>query len=113
MRNLGILLLAIWLILTGIIPLLGLNFPQSGLLLAILAIAAGVFLLVEARGGWVRGRGGNRRDWYAGNLGFLLLGIYLILVGILPFLRITAPGLNMILAVLAIAAGLLLLLRRA
>lgn len=43
-RNIGFLLLAIWLILTGLsafIPLSGL-----GLILALLAIAAGVFILV-------------------------------------------------------------------
>jgi len=45
-KNLGMLLLAIWLILTGLISLLGLVFPYSGLILALLAIAAGVLLLL-------------------------------------------------------------------
>ena len=44
-RNLGTLLLAIWLILTGLMPLLGLSFAGAGTLMAILAIAAGVLLL--------------------------------------------------------------------
>lgn len=108
MRNLGILLLAIWLILTGLIAF-GLSFPQSGLVLTVLALAAGIFLLLEARSGW----GGRKgRDWYSGNLGFLLLGIYLILIGILPFLKINVQGINLILALLAVAAGVLLLFRR-
>jgi hypothetical protein len=45
-RNLGMLLLAIWLILTGLMPLLNLSFQGVGTIMAILAIAAGVLLLV-------------------------------------------------------------------
>jgi hypothetical protein len=46
-QNLGMLLLAIWLILTGLIPLLKISFAYSGELLAVLAIAAGVLLLLR------------------------------------------------------------------
>jgi hypothetical protein len=45
-RNLGMLLLAIWLILTGLMPLLNLSFSGAGTIMAILAIAAGVLLLI-------------------------------------------------------------------
>ena len=45
-RNLGLLLLAAWLILTGLIPLLNLSFSGLGTLIAILAIAAGVLIVV-------------------------------------------------------------------
>jgi hypothetical protein len=45
-RNLGMLLLAAWLILTGLIPLLNLSFSGLGTLTAILAIAAGVLIVV-------------------------------------------------------------------
>jgi hypothetical protein len=45
-RNLGTLLLAIWLILSGLISLLGLSFPYSGLILALIAIVAGILLLL-------------------------------------------------------------------
>ncbi len=45
-RNLGMLLLAAWLILTGLIPLLHLSFSGLGTLMAILAIAAGVLIVV-------------------------------------------------------------------
>jgi hypothetical protein len=44
--NLGMLLLGIWLILTGLLPLINLNFPASGTILALLAIAAGVLILL-------------------------------------------------------------------
>lgn len=45
-RNLGMLLLAIWLMLTGLMPLLNLSFSGAGTLMGILAIAAGVLLLI-------------------------------------------------------------------
>jgi len=45
-RNLGMLLLGVWLILTGLIPLLSLSFSGLGTLMAVLAIAAGALILV-------------------------------------------------------------------
>ncbi len=43
-RNVGMLLLAIWLILSGAVPLLNLSFSGLGTVMAILAIAAGVLI---------------------------------------------------------------------
>lgn len=43
-KNLGMLLLAIWLIVSGLIPLLNLSFSGLGTIMAILAIAAGVLI---------------------------------------------------------------------
>lgn len=45
-RNLGMLLLAIWLIISGLVPLLNLGFEGLGTVLAVLAVAAGVLILV-------------------------------------------------------------------
>ena len=45
-KNLGMLLLGIWLILSGLILLLNLSFSGLGILMAILAIAAGAFILL-------------------------------------------------------------------
>ncbi len=45
-RNLGMLLLAVWLILTGLIPLFSLSFSGLGTVMAILAIASGVLIVV-------------------------------------------------------------------
>ena len=47
---------------------------------------------------------------FNGNLGFLLLGIWLILTGLSAFLSL--GGLGVILALLAIAAGILILMGR-
>ena len=46
-HNIGFLLLAIWLILYGLIALLSLSFAGLGIIMAILAIAAGIFILLD------------------------------------------------------------------
>ncbi len=106
--NLGMILLAIWLILTGLLPLLGISFPGAATLLAILAIAAGVLILL----GPARLAGGFRSMRTTSNWGMILLGIWLILVGLLPLLGISIPAGATILALLAIAAGVLILMGR-
>lgn len=45
-KNVGMLLLAAWLVLTGLIPLLNLSFSGLSTVMAILAIAAGLLILV-------------------------------------------------------------------
>jgi hypothetical protein len=46
-RNIGFLLLAIWLILYGLISLLSLSFAGLWIIMGLLAIAAGIFILLE------------------------------------------------------------------
>jgi hypothetical protein len=46
-KNIGMLLLGIWLIATGLIPLLNLSFSGLGTIMAILAIAAGALIIVR------------------------------------------------------------------
>ena len=45
-KNFGMSLLGIWLIATGLIPLLNLSFSGLGTLMAIIAIASGALILV-------------------------------------------------------------------
>lgn len=45
-------------------------------------------------------------------LGFLLLGIWLIVMGLIPLIYLNISGLDTIMAILAIAAGVLILLER-
>jgi hypothetical protein len=45
-KSLGMLLLGIWLILTGLVPLLSISITGIGVILAVLAIAAGVLILL-------------------------------------------------------------------
>jgi hypothetical protein len=46
-NNLGMLLLAVWLILSGVIPLFNLSFSGLSVVMAVLAIIAGVLLLLR------------------------------------------------------------------
>lgn len=48
-QDLSLLVLSVWLILFGALPLLQISFPQSGTVLSLLAIAAGVLLLLGRR----------------------------------------------------------------
>ena len=45
-KNLGMSLLGVWLIVNGLIGLLGLSFQGLGMLMAILALAAGILILM-------------------------------------------------------------------
>jgi len=45
-KNIGMLLLAAWLILTGLLPLLNVGFSGLGTVMAVLAIAAGVLIVI-------------------------------------------------------------------
>ena len=45
-KNIGMLLLAIWLILYGLIALFSLSFNGLGVIMGLLAIAAGIFILL-------------------------------------------------------------------
>jgi hypothetical protein len=46
-KNLGMLLLALWLMLTGLIRLIDLNFSGLSTIMAVLALVAGILLLVR------------------------------------------------------------------
>jgi hypothetical protein len=46
-NNLGMLLLGIWLIVTGVLPLVSITFVNMSLVSAVLAIAAGVLILLN------------------------------------------------------------------
>lgn len=46
-KNLGLLLLAVWLILTGLLPFLRVSIPYSSTILPLLAVGAGILILLE------------------------------------------------------------------
>jgi hypothetical protein len=46
-RTLGMTLASVWFIVTGLLPFLNVSIPYRTPLLAVLALAAGVFLLLE------------------------------------------------------------------
>ncbi len=47
LKGVGKVLLAIWLIAAGLLPILSISFPHQGLILNILAVVAGIFLLLD------------------------------------------------------------------
>ena len=46
-RNIGMLLLGIWLVLTGLLPFVHFTFANTGQVLSLLALAAGVCILLD------------------------------------------------------------------
>ncbi len=46
-RNIGTLLLAVWLILHGLMSIMDLRFHGSGTVLALLALASGILILLD------------------------------------------------------------------
>ena len=97
-REPAILALAIWLILTGMLGLVGRAFPGQSILLGALAIVAGVLLLLASR------------PFGRASLSRILLALFLIGIGLMSILGIS--GLEVIVGLLALAAGILLLLPR-
>ncbi len=96
-REPAMLALSIWLILTGLIALFDIGFSGLSILMGLLAIAAGVLLLLASR------------PFNRASLGRALLGLYLVVVGLMSLAGGGSSGLGVIAAVLAIAAGILLL----
>lgn len=96
-NNLGLVLLGIWLIVMGLLPLLTVSIPGLDIVLDLLAIAAGVLILL-------RPASINR------SIGVILLSIWLVATGLLPLMPLAVPPL--VLSLLAILAGLLILLGR-
>ncbi len=104
-KNAGVVLLSIWLILTGLIELVGLNFANLGLLMGLLALVAGVVIVLDSSN-LLRGKKSSRR------VGWILLGAWLILTGLLTLVDMAFAGLTLLLGLLALAAGVLILLDR-
>ncbi len=95
------ILLGIWLILTGMAHLGGIRFSGSGAILQALAVVTGILFMLVDRSEKLWPRTGN-----------ILLGIWLLATGLIPLLHIRFSGMSVVLAVLAIAAGVVLLIRR-
>ena len=93
MRKFAIPILAIYLIVTGLLPLVNIKLPSADLITSGLAIVAGVLLLL----------GGSQLRPPRG-LGLILLAAWLILAGALPLLGISFPAQEIVLGLLAAAA---------
>jgi peptidoglycan/LPS O-acetylase OafA/YrhL len=102
----GIVLLSIWLILAHIVPVLGVNIPNLNRILMVVGMLAGGALLL----GFTIMEKGRRRSRQT--IALLLLGVWLILVNLLPVVSSEFNDL-WLLNLLAVAAGVLLLLEPA
>lgn len=100
-KEFGMILLSAWLIATGLISLLDVRFPGADMILAILAVAAGAVIGLGLRG-----------KKLSGNLGLILLALWLILAGIASLFGLNFTGIDMLMALLAVIAGGLILFKR-
>ena len=104
-RDWGLLLVGVWLTLTGAIALFGLSFANLDLLMALLALATGAVILLESF---------NILKWTKAKrtLGMILLGVWFLLSGLLTLTDLRFSGQEVVLSVLALLAGILVLLGR-
>jgi len=100
MKKLANILLGVWLIVTGLVYLGGLRFASSGTLLAALGAITGLLLILADQ---------SEKLWP--RLGSIILGLWLLTNGLFALFHLHFSGSGVILEVLAVAAGVLILLR--
>lgn len=100
MRAFSLFLLSIWLIVQAILSLSGLHFPYEKIVLPSIALVSGISLLLQVL------------IEKLGSVGFLLLGLWLILSNLAILLNLKFPYDNLILALLSLLAGIFLLIRK-
>ena len=96
-NKLPVIVFGAFLVLSGLVGLVG-GLGGLGLVVAILAIAAGILLLLFAPG-------------VSNRIGWLLAVIYLIVLGLIGLLNFSFPSMGIVLAILALAAGSLLIVQ--
>jgi hypothetical protein len=98
-ENIATALLGVWLIAVAVISLSDLNVPLISKLLPLVALAAGILFLL--------GSGKLTKS-----IGVFILGVWLILRGLTPFLYVKIPYYALIIDALAVIAGIFLILRK-
>ena len=101
MKRWGIIVLGAWLVMTGLISLTDFSFRGSSLIMALMAVASGGLLLF-----------GDRNMKLSARAADIVLGAWLIATGLFPIFDIRFRGSHTVIDVLALAAGVLLLIRR-
>ena len=96
-KKLTVIVLGAFLILAGLVELVG-GLGGLELVIAILAVAAGALVLLYSPG-------------VSKGIGWILAAIFLIARGLISILSLSFAGLGTVMAVLALAAGILLLIR--
>ena len=98
-KRVAMIILSVWLITTGLFALGDITFGGADLLLNLLAIAAGGLILWQGK------------SWST-KIGMILLGAWLLAEGLLGVLPVAIPNVDLIMDLVAIAAGVLILLKR-
>ncbi len=96
-KKVMIVVLGAFLILSGLVGLID-GIGNLGIVIDILAVAAGVLILLYAPG-------------VSSRIGWMMAAVYLIAIGLTSILGLSFSGMGIILAILALAAGVLLLVR--
>ncbi len=100
-ERLGMIFLAVWLILVGLMPFIGMGLPFSSEIAMVLALLAGILLLLGMKG---------KRAF--AKIGLILLAVWLIASAVIPMLSLSIPAGGLILAILGIVAGIFILIGR-
>lgn len=100
MKKWANILLAVWLVLTGLVRLGGIRFSKSGTFAAALAVVVGILFLMADR---------SERLW--ARMGTIFLGAWLLSTGLMSLLHIQFSGSDVIMAAISIAAGVLILIQ--
>ena len=95
----GTALLGVWLILTGLISLLPIYIPIVVDVLPLVALIAGILLLITSAS-------------LPRSFGVFLLALWLILKGLMPYLLVRVPNPGILTDILAVVAGVLILVRK-
>lgn len=101
MKTWANILLGIWLIITGLIHLGGISFSKSGIILAVLGIVTGILFFIADSG-----------EKIGTQIGSVLLGTWLVAGGLVSLFHVRFTGSGVVLAVLAVAAGVMVLITR-
>jgi hypothetical protein len=99
MRKWANILLGIWLILTGLVHLGGVSFAKSGVILPIIGILVGILFFIA-----------DRSEKLVAQIGSVLLGAWLVAGGLVSLFHIHFAGSSAIIAVLAMAAGVVVMI---
>jgi hypothetical protein len=101
MKKIANVMLGAWLILTGLIALTDFNFNASSTILALVAAVAGVLLILA-----------DRNVKFPTHIPDFVLGLWLVLMGLFSLLNIHFRGSHALLEVIALIAGVLIIIRR-
>jgi len=101
MKTWANILLGIWLILSGLVHLGGISFSKSNMILALLGIVTGILFFIA-----------DRSEKVGTQIGSILLGTWLAAGGLMFLLNVHFTGSGVMFSVLAVAAGVMVLITR-